>query len=337
MTNSVLMSYLEKELPAYERCKAKMKEENFHIPDFHEHYLLFKYNYTVSQLKEICKAYKIPRSGNKTTLMKYIYNYLYYSHHSVTLQKCARGYLQRKLNNLRGPAYLKRDRCVNDSDFFSLEPLAKISPIQFYSFEDADGFIYGFDIMSLWQLFKKSDVIENPYNRQSLPDQTLKTLKYLIKLNKKSNTKIVTEIEDNELNLEKQLELRILTLFQFINTLGHYTDHSWFLNLNERYLIRFYRELYDIWAHRAQISNETKRRIYPQGNPFRVNYNNLSHTNSLYELRKFCVQVCENLVFYGIGDDDKTLGAYYILTALTLQSHDAAVALPWLYQSVAQV
>lgn len=337
MTNTVLMSYLEKDLPSYERCKVRMKDDDFHIPAFHEHYLLFKYNYTVPQLKEICKKYKIPRSGNKNTLLKYIYNFLYFSNHSVTLQKYARGFLQRKLNRLRGPAYLKRNKCVNDCDFFSLEPLTKISANQFYSFEDADGFIYGFDIISLWQLFQKSDAIENPYNRQSLPEKTHDTLKYLIKMNKKRDTKIETELEDNKLDMEKQLELRILTLFQFINTLGHYTDHSWFLDLNERYLVRFYRELYDIWNHRAQISNDVKIRIYPNGNPFRVNYYNLSQNSSIYELRKFCVQVCENLVFYGITDDDKTLGAYYILTALTLQSHDAAVALPWLYQSVVQV
>ena len=60
-------------------------------------------------------------------------------------------------------------------------------------------------------------------------------------MNKKRDTKIETELEDNKLDMAKQLELRTLTLFQFINTLGHYTDHAWFLDLNERYLIRFYR------------------------------------------------------------------------------------------------
>jgi len=337
MTNPDLMSYLERDLPDFERCKVRMKDEDFHIPNFHEHYLLFKYNYTVPQLKQICKEYKIPRSGSKNTLVKYIYNFLYYSTYVVKLQKYARGYMQRRLNKLRGPGYLHRNKCVNDCDFFSLEPLANITPTQFYSFEDGDGFIYGFDILSLWQLFQKSDVVENPYNRQSLPNSTQDTLKYLIKLHKKSDTQIQTKLEDNQLDREKQLELRILSLFQFINTLGNYTDHSWFMDLNEQLLVRFYRELYDIWNHRAQISNEVKYNIYPHGNPFRVNYYNLTQQSPIYDLRKYCVQVCENLVFHGMTDDDKTLGAYYILTALTLQSHDAAVAMPWLYQSVAQV
>ena len=34
------------------------------------------------------------------------------------------------------------------------------------------------------------------------------------------------------INLEKELELSIVNLFQFINSLGHYTDHAWFMELN---------------------------------------------------------------------------------------------------------
>ena len=36
----------------------------------------------------------------------------------------------------------------------------------------------------------------------------------------------------------------------------------------------------------------------------------------------------------GINNEYRSLGALYILTALTLVSSDAASALPWLYDSV---
>jgi hypothetical protein len=36
----------------------------------------------------------------------------------------------------------------------------------------------------------------------------------------------------------------------------------------------------------------------------------------------------------GIDRDNKCLGAYYVLGALTLVSEDAATSLPWLYQAV---
>jgi hypothetical protein len=47
------------------------------------------------------------------------------------------------------------------------------------------------------------------------------------------------------------------------------------------------------------------------------------------------LNVLENLVNTGINVDSKSLGAYYVLSALTLVNETAAEALPWLYQSVA--
>ena len=39
------------------------------------------------------------------------------------------------------------------------------------------------------------------------------------------------------------------------------------------------------------------------------------------------------LVTKGITDEYRSLGAFYVLTALTLSSSEAANAMPWLYQS----
>ena len=62
----------------------------FFIPQFSQHYILFKYNYTIPQLKEICKHYKLPRTGTKNKLMTYIYNFLLFSKHATIIQKiCA--------------------------------------------------------------------------------------------------------------------------------------------------------------------------------------------------------------------------------------------------------
>jgi len=323
--------YLKKKLPLFEKYSLRIRDDDFFIPEYNEYYLLFKYNYTLSQLKQICKHYKLSRTGNKDKLVTYIYNFLVLSCNAITIQKYVRGFLQRKQNTMRGPAFLERKKCVNDCDFFTLDHLKNIPPNQFYSFKDNDGFIYGFDILSLWQLFKKNKkTAENPYNRQMFPEKTIDILINLIKFNNVNVT-----MKNTFVDLEKQLELRTIDLFQVINTLGNYTNHAWFIDLDKVRIIKFCRELYDIWVHRAQISNETKQRIYPRGNPF-SNYVNasLNINNTLYELRKVAVEVSENLVYYGIHNDDKNLGAYYVLSALTLQNSEAADALPWLYQSV---
>jgi hypothetical protein len=328
-----ISNYLLKDLPKFERGTIRVPKDDFFIPRISEYYLLFKNNYTLPQLKQICKHYKLPRSGVKKTLITVIYNYLFYSDAVVKIQKMVRGMMQRKLNKMRGPALLNRKLCVNDCDFFSLNELISIPMSQFYSFKDEDGFIYGFDILSLWQLFGQKKAAENPYNRKVFPEQTFGILRRLVSISKNMNQKIDVKLKNDKVSREKELELRIVNAFQFMDTLGNYTNHTWFMELDAGKLYRFCRELHDIWNHRAQISEETKQRISPNGNPFRTI--SIDSAMNIYEIRKNCVLVIENMLYDGITDDDKSLGAYYILAALTLQSQDAAAALPWLYQSVA--
>ena len=42
----------------------------------------------------------------------------------------------------------------------------------------------------------------------------------------------------------------------------------------------------------------------------------------------------ERMVYNGINNSSKNLGALYILSALTLVNQEAALSLPWLYESV---
>ena len=52
-------------------------------------------------------------------------------------------------------------------------------------------------------------------------------------------------------------------------------------------------------------------------------------------MQKIILESLEKLVNDGINQDYKSLGAYYILAALTIVNPQAAESLPWLYQSVA--
>ena len=86
------------------------------------------------------------------------------------------------------------------------------------------------------------------------------------------------------------------------------------------------------------MSPYVKRQICPpNGNPFHgINIHALIQKNS-ETLQRNILYIMENLLSKGINKDSKALGAFYILAALTLVSSSAAVALPWLYQSVAQI
>jgi hypothetical protein len=130
--------------------------------------------------------------------------------------------------------------------------------------------------------------------------------------------------------------LKILDIFQNIDSLGNYSDPQWFLSLNRQQILKFVRELHDIWSYRAQLLPETKRNICPPtGDPFRnITVNHILNETNIDNIRKIVYPLLEKFVNSGIDNDSKSLGAYYVLSALTLVNENAATSLPWLFQSV---
>jgi hypothetical protein len=139
-----------------------------------------------------------------------------------------------------------------------------------------------------------------------------------------------------EISNEKSIEMRTIELFQNIDYLGNYSSPEWFISLNRNQLIQFMRELSDIWHYRAQLSMEVKRNICPpDGDPFRnLNLSYIINENDLLVIKKKVLDILEKFVKTGVDRDSKSLGAYYVLGALTLVNESAAVSMPWLFQSV---
>jgi hypothetical protein len=309
------------------------------IPKFYEYVFLLKYNYNIKQLKQIAKEYKLKITGNKLQLLSRIYSHLYLSHLIIRIQKIIRGYLLRKYNKSHGPAFKNRLLCTNNFDFLSMDDLTDIPNKQFFSFKDEDGFVYGFDILSLYNLiYKCNGIVKNPFNQQPITSIVIENFRSLLQLSRVLKIDILTEISDvtKEVSNKKSLELRALTLFQNIDELGNYSNAQWFLTLNRNQLIKFVRELADIWNYRANLSNETKKAIcHPTGNPFHriPNYNILQTLENLDDVRKIILEFLEKFVTTGIDKDSKCLGAYYVLGAITLVNNEAATSLPWLYEA----
>lgn len=320
--------------------RKKIPSDDFEIPDIEEYNFLLNKGYNVKQLKNICKFYKQKKGGNKDELIFRLFNYLKYSFYAIKIQRIFRGYLRRSFNNLKGPALYNRDLCTNPTDFFTLEELKSIDNSQFYSFKDKDNFIYGFDICSLYNMIVIEKIKDNPYNRNKLPvNKIMNDLKSLVKRGKiyKETPNITLENNIDELSPKKQIELKTLELFQHMDNRGFITNPTWFLHLNRIYVKRFLRELADVWDYRAQIDGQTKRKINPQhGNPFfGFNINVLLHKP--YEvLQKRVLDLIEVFITKGSDNDAKYLGVCYVLGALTTVSHDAAIALPWLYSAFGQ-
>ena len=320
----------------------KIKDDDIIVPDITNYALLFSYNYTLTQLKPFAKHYKLKITGTKPKLFSRIFAYLYLSSFMITLQKCFRGKLQRRYNTLHGPGFIKRSLCVNTEDFVTLQCIKKIDFHQFISFADSDGFVYGCCISSLNTLIthagKKPYV--NPYNRSIIPKVVYSHLIQLIRLSKIFNRTIELVCEDDSaeiaLSIKKQLDLKCLALFQSIDSLGNYSNHNWFMSLNKINLFKFLRELIDLWNYRADLTAEVKRQICPpNGDPFmNLNIPFVYSLTDLDKIKLLLLEPLEKLVCSGINEGSSSLGAIYILSALTLVNKDAAEALPWLYQSV---
>lgn len=318
----------------------KVIEEYIKIPTINNYNEMIQYNYNVNQLKSIAKNYKLKISGNKNQLFTRIYSFLYFSSYIIKIQRIFRGIIARKYKLLHGPAAFNRKICTNTDDFVTMEPISEINYHQFISYKDADGFIYGFDIISLHNLFLKSKDIEsirNPYNRNIIPESVIKTIKSIIRLSRILKIHVNLHYQDDAQNIshEKMVELRALSLFQNIDALGNYSKYQWFLSLNRNQLIKLVRELADIWNYRAQIEAVTKRSICPpNGDPFRHLNMNYVHTEpDISNVKKVILEVLEKFVNSGVDRDSKALGACYVLGSLTLVNQEAATSIPWLFQS----
>ncbi len=321
----------------------KVDDTKIPIPNINTFKLLCYYNYNINQLKTIAKIHKLKVSGTKPILLTRIYNYLYLSFKAIIIQKHIRGHLRRKYDSYHGPAYYKRKLCTNEYDFLSMEDMKEIPNEQFFSYKDDDGLIYGFDLLSLYNLiYKENGLVKNPFTTKAISAKVIEELRNLLRLSNVLKIDIQTKLKNDIENVsdKKAVELRALTLFQNINDLGNYSDSQWFLDLDRNNLIKFLRELLDIWTYRAPLTVETKREICPPvGNPFSsiVRIHNLQTAENIDDIRKPILTCLEKMATTGINTDSKCLGAYYILCALTLVSHSAATALPWLYEAVAYV
>ena len=294
----------------------------------------------IKQLKEYCKKYKQKQSGNKIELKERLLLHFTKTSRAKIIQNAWRLYAVRRYNKAKGPARIKREICLNDTDFFTTESMKSIPMKQFISFKDVDEKVYGFNILSLYNLYKKTTVdsdFKNPYNRNEIPANIMDNMFEIIKLSKslRDNIELVI-VPPPKISQSKKSEFKTIELFQYIDNLGNYTDPLWFLSLNRHQIEIFIKELFDIWNYRSQLTLEVKREIcQPDGNPFHGIYVNYLFQKTHEELRDNSLYIIENMIKKGRTDSFKTLGANYVLCALTLVSHQAANSMPWLYQSVA--
>lgn len=333
------MNNIKKKSIKKKQTKPKVKDEDFKPLQYNEFENINNYNYSLSQLKSLCKNYKLKVTGNKSKLSMRIYDHLKNTFYITKIQSTLRGKIVRNYIKLHGPGFINKKDCVNETDFYSLDDLTEIPHYQYYSFKDSDGFVYGFDICSLYNYIKtQGNAVKNPYNRNPFPDNLVVNIRRYIKYCRILKFPLELEIETlvQELTPAQKLQSEIVTLFSRMDELGFYTDSAWFSSLDRGQLLKFIREIMDIWVYRANLTPQTKYNIYPHHglNPFYGIQLTNSGNQTTFSIKKMAVKIISRFISHGTDNSSKWLGASYCLSALTLVNQNAAQALPWLYESV---
>ena len=310
-------------------------------------------NLKLIQLKEVAKCNKLKISGTKQVIISRINIHFNLIKNIIKIQSIFRMKLVIKYIKLCGPAIKNRSICVNDKDFYTLDPIDNIHFKDFFSFKDKQNFIYGFDIHSLLILMKKPGNIKNPYNREIIAFEVIKDISIMAKLNKhifknycnnENEDNICVTIKETILEKirktrEKNDNQRIDDLFYEIDSLGNYTSSNWFKNIDLDGYLNFLKYTWEIWNQKADMPTITKRRICPYFNPFQ---DGLQHMNmrirenieDIIIVRRAAITIMENIIYTGINNEYKQIGALHVLTALTHVSIQAGASLPWLFESV---
>ena len=304
------------------------------------------YRFKVPDLKRLARENGLFVSGTKPRLIVRLHANFTKIRYVVRCQANVRRNLCMWRITIRGPAIKQKNRalCVNDTDFFTLEPLNEIEDCNFFSYMDDKGLIYGFDVKSLVMMYNAQGSLMNPYNRYIFEGNILRKITTLIgKPKMKTADELEMEIFDKFNDLRtKPVLTRITDLFYEIDRLGNYTSSSWFSSLNREQYIRFYKRIEELWNFRADLQEDAKLAICPFFNPFRyrlgryIGYINTSREQQLneFDCRKLCVIVMENLIYTGVDDLSRNLIVAHILSALTVVSTDARTSMPWLYDSI---
>ena len=294
------------------------------VPKLYKYGEVLNTRLTLNDLKVLKKEHNIKGVYKKKDLAIILYNTMRIHYSLGVIIRSYRNYKLRNYELLLG----MENEYVNTEDFESLESLSLMHKHDLMGVKE-EGKVYGFDIISFENLLLKyKENAFNPYTRTILDADVRRRFKEIIFLKRlfKYGTRIKRE------KVKDTIETRMDNVFYRINDLGNYADSRWVQELSKDKLMKFIYELADIWEYRANLSNDSKRRIYAQLNPFSDLRMSRLPIDTIEILQQKVVKIIERLIS-SQEQEHASLGAFYVLGAITLVNNNAAEALPWLYQS----
>lgn len=150
-------------------------------------------------LKPIAKFYNLKVSGRKQELILRIKNFFNETKSAIIIQSFWRKKIVDLFFLLKGKNDIKY-KCVNDNDFWTLEPLGEISNIDFFSYKSLDRY-YGCNFNSIIELLNQNSNPQNPYDRQPISKELINSIMRLFKIKNIIFPKINKYNNSNNFNL----------------------------------------------------------------------------------------------------------------------------------------
>lgn len=327
---------------------------------------------TIPLLKMVCKEFKLKVMGKKADLVERIVRNHSCMVAGSFLQDKVKRAIARRWLKLHGPALFDKSSCVNDMDLMGAD-IADLPMDQMFSFADNgfvyafDIATFGSLIVKNYQ----KDKIKNPYTRDDIQYDVFSDFKNLILysalLKRKfytvhpdettnggdsqvnttttvaNNTITITHsVQNGVVNVEvdmttEEIDDELRSLFYVVDSYGYYTNPDWVINMSSGQLRGFLRDMMEIFNFRANLTHNAMTRIINPTGILERNSNGfrqwLRVTFDEDVLKRKVCEFMKKLVMTGVEQGDRDLGTLYVLTALTLNSPDAASAMPWLYES----
>lgn len=336
--------------PQLEERRKRVNASQFKIVGYDNYELLCKCNYNMNQLKIIAKHYQLKLSGNKQELLHRIYNSLKLGKYATIIQSYYRRYLVNKFIHVRGDAVLNRAKCVNESDFYTLDDVKDIPIEAFVSIREVqcgNEYVYGFHLDSLHEYIKvqtqKEDAeIENPYTRTAFQCDIIERVKQCIMTAKclgyelEQPTQVIHEIQQ-AWTVERELRQCLMTIDD-MGHLGNYVNHTWFDELTSAdAFYRFCMLTYDIWDYRIGLTPEMKQMmcggLRTCLEPYTI-YHLKKYSHQIGRLKHIALKIVKNLISKSSNEDYRKNGGMIVITGLTAVNPNARLAFPALYMSL---
>jgi hypothetical protein len=263
----------------------------------------------------------------------------------------------------------QRALCVNDSDFVSLDELKDISEIDFISFTDDTGFIYGFHIDSIAELIFKSDetyyenfkkhsstlcykqfikTLFNHYNKIKIFNPyTRFIINGSIKLNvirlftqraytalALANIQGFHTVQNNYDNQIRDIKVLVcnkcFSIFQKIDMLGYFTNTIWLLDENIKIIKIFYKKLANLWNFEFGLDNTARYKISKTHNLFNNLHEIMISRSDKYTLLDKILDAINILVSNGETEGERNTGCILVLYGLAFINPNCIQSNPWL-------